>query len=174
MSGRHHISADVLSGKTSDVYFLRTQQVLRAESLDPVMTMEAFPNTGGVLCGILEVLALMARALPGDAEVLALQRGSRWRRRKSPCASAARTRRSACTKTPCRACLRTPAAGLEHAAVVGGCVGCSTPPGAALAGVQPSGMMPHAMVQVIAGKPVAKRGRIPGVTPNAPTAHRSY
>lgn len=35
---------------------------------------------------------------------------------------------------------------LEYAAVVGGCVGCSTPAGAALAGIAASGTIPHALI----------------------------
>jgi len=35
---------------------------------------------------------------------------------------------------------------MEYAAIVGGCVSCSTPVGAQLAGVTPSGTMPHAMM----------------------------
>ena len=35
---------------------------------------------------------------------------------------------------------------MEYAAVGGGCVGCATPAGAALAGVAPTGTLPHALV----------------------------
>lgn len=41
------------------------------------------------------------------------------------------------------------AARLEYAAVVGGCVGCATPAGAALAGIEPSGTIPHALILCI-------------------------
>ncbi len=37
---------------------------------------------------------------------------------------------------------------MEYAAMVGGCVGCATPDGAALAGKSASGTMPHAMILV--------------------------
>jgi len=37
---------------------------------------------------------------------------------------------------------------MEYAAVVGGCVGCATPAGAKLAGLSPSGTIPHAMILV--------------------------
>ncbi len=37
---------------------------------------------------------------------------------------------------------------MEYAAVVGGCVGCATPAGAALAGLNPSGTIPHAMILI--------------------------
>jgi nicotinate phosphoribosyltransferase len=38
------------------------------------------------------------------------------------------------------------AANMDYAAVVGGCLSCSSPAGARLAGVTPSGTMPHAMI----------------------------
>jgi nicotinate phosphoribosyltransferase len=37
---------------------------------------------------------------------------------------------------------------MEYAAVVGGCVGSATPAGAALAGLSPSGTIPHAMILI--------------------------
>ncbi|MBI2861868.1 MAG: nicotinate phosphoribosyltransferase [Chloroflexi bacterium] len=40
------------------------------------------------------------------------------------------------------------AAILDYAAIVGGCIGCSTPAGAKLAGVKATGTIPHAMVLV--------------------------
>ena len=40
------------------------------------------------------------------------------------------------------------AAQMEYAAIVGGCSTCATPAGAALAGKQPSGTMPHAMILI--------------------------
>lgn len=41
------------------------------------------------------------------------------------------------------------AARMEYAALVGGCSGCSTPAGAALAGIEPSGTIPHALILVL-------------------------
>ncbi len=67
----------ILSGKTADVYFVRTQTILEKEGLDPVVTMEVFPERGGVLCGMKEVLDLLATVLPEDAEVWALEEGER-------------------------------------------------------------------------------------------------
>lgn len=37
---------------------------------------------------------------------------------------------------------------MEYAAIVGGCVGCATPAGAKLAGLSPSGTIPHAMILI--------------------------
>jgi nicotinate phosphoribosyltransferase len=75
MSNRSTVSEAVLSGHTADIYFSRTQAVLRAEGLDPVVTMEVFSSDSGILCGMDEVLELLARVLPEDGEVWALDEG---------------------------------------------------------------------------------------------------
>lgn len=41
------------------------------------------------------------------------------------------------------------AAQMEYAAIVGGCATCATPAGARLAGKQPSGTMPHALILIL-------------------------
>lgn len=66
---------DVLSGDTADVYFARTQAILRSEGLNPVVSMEVFSNGDGILCGMREVLALLERVLPPQGEVWALGEG---------------------------------------------------------------------------------------------------
>ncbi|MFQ6122977.1 MAG: nicotinate phosphoribosyltransferase, partial [Dehalococcoidales bacterium] len=69
-------SQAVLSGETADIYFARTIDILRREGINPVATMEVFPSRAGVLCGIEEVKALLARVLPKDnREVWALDEG---------------------------------------------------------------------------------------------------
>jgi len=75
MSKLSKISDAVLSGHTADIYFSRTQAILRAEGLDAVVTMEVFANGAGILCGMNEVLDLLAQVLPEDAEVWALAEG---------------------------------------------------------------------------------------------------
>ncbi len=70
------INGAILSGYTADIYFARTQAILRAEGLDPVVTMEVFPNHDGILCGINEALDLLAQVLPEDSEVWALAEGA--------------------------------------------------------------------------------------------------
>ena len=64
-----------LSEDRADIYFARTQQILKAEGLNPVVTMEIFPNGPGILCGMREVLDLLAAVLPQDGEVWALDEG---------------------------------------------------------------------------------------------------
>jgi len=69
-------SEAVLSGETTDVYFARTIDILRREGIDPVATMEVFTSRAGILCGIEEVKALLAKALPAEnREVWALAEG---------------------------------------------------------------------------------------------------
>jgi len=67
---------EVLSGHTADVYFKRSIEILQAEGRNPEATMEVFPGRPGVLCGILEVTALLEKVLPPDkSEVWALSEG---------------------------------------------------------------------------------------------------
>ena len=66
----------VLSGESTDIYFARTIEILRHEGRNPIATMEVFPGRAGVLCGMEEVKALLARVLPEDnREVWALAEG---------------------------------------------------------------------------------------------------
>ncbi|MFQ6015680.1 MAG: nicotinate phosphoribosyltransferase [Anaerolineae bacterium] len=64
-----------LADDRADVYFSRTQIVLKKEGLDSVVTMEVFPARRGVLCGMKEVLQLLASVLPETGEVWALEEG---------------------------------------------------------------------------------------------------
>ena len=66
----------VLSGETADIYFARTVEILRHEAFNPAATMEVFASRAGILCGIEEVKALLARVLPeANREVWALAEG---------------------------------------------------------------------------------------------------
>lgn len=69
-------SRDVLSGRTADIYFRRTVEILQAEGLNPEVTMEVFPNRAGLLCGIEEVKALLKAVFKqGRADIRALDEG---------------------------------------------------------------------------------------------------
>ncbi len=69
-------SPEVISGDTADIYFVRTIDILRKENLNPVATMEVFGSRPGIICGIEEVKALLAKVLPADnREVWALSEG---------------------------------------------------------------------------------------------------
>ena len=170
----------ILSGQTSDVYFLRTLEVLEAEGLNPRVTMEIFPSGPGVLAGIDEALALLGRILPAGAEVLAMERGSPMQHKQvvlrisapylsfgiyetailgvlaqeSGWATAARRCVDAAGGVPiasfgARHVHPLVAARMDYAAVIGGCVACSTVLGARLAGVEAAGTMPHALVLIM-------------------------
>jgi nicotinate phosphoribosyltransferase len=64
-------------GPASDVYFRRAHDTLIGEGLDPVVTMEYFPDRGGVLCGMNQVLDLLRPSLAGGGQAWALGEGDR-------------------------------------------------------------------------------------------------
>lgn len=69
------IHSSILSGETADIYFLRTRDILSKEGINPIVTMEVFPNRDGMLCGITEVQALLKKVLRHDCKVWALSEG---------------------------------------------------------------------------------------------------
>ncbi|MCK5577033.1 MAG: nicotinate phosphoribosyltransferase [Dehalococcoidales bacterium] len=173
-------SRDVLSGETADVYFARTVEVLRKEGLNPVATMEAFASRAGILCGIDEVKALLARVLPDNRQVWALEEGEPMERKEvvlritapyqsyglyetaicgilaqcSGWATAAGECAGAAGGIPvisfgARHVHPSVAGIMDYAAVVGGCQGCSSTAGAKLAGIEPAGTIPHALIIVM-------------------------
>lgn len=170
-------SDDTLVGHNADIYFLRARQVMEAEGIAPWVTVELFPNGDGLLCGMLEALALLARVLPTGAEVEALNEGAPMQAKEvvlrirapypafaiyetailgtlaheSGWATAAQACAQAAAPVPvisfgARHVHPDVSARMEYAATVGGCAGCATPLGAALAGIQPSGTLPHALI----------------------------
>ncbi len=171
----------VLSGETADIYFARTIEILRYEGLNPVATMEVFSSRAGILCGMEEVKALLARVLPEDnREVWALVEGETMDRKEvvlritapyqsyglyetaiigilahcSGWATAARECVEAARGIPiisfgARHVHPSVAGVMDYSAIVGGCVGCSSIAGASLAGIEPSGTMPHALIIVM-------------------------
>ncbi len=176
----------VLSGETADIYFARTVEILRHEGRNPVTTMEVFPGWAGVLCGLEEVRALLARVLPEDnREVWALAEGEAMAAKEVVLRITAPYQSyglyetaidgilSHCSgwATAARQCVEV-ARGLplisfgvrgvhplvvgvmDYAAIIGGCVGCSSIAGAKLAGIEPSGTIPHALI-IIMGDTVA-------------------
>lgn len=70
-------STATLQGKNADVYFLRTREILQAEGLNPVVTMEVFCRQDAVLAGMREVRSLLEHVLPPEAEVWGLEEGTR-------------------------------------------------------------------------------------------------
>ena len=174
-------SETVISGETADIYFARTIDILRHEALNPVATMEVFSSRAGLVCGIEEVKALLARVLPEDnREVWALAEGntmdrkevvlritapyqsyglyetamigilancSGWATAAGECAEAARG--IPIVSFGARHVHPSVAGVMDYSAIVGGCAGCSSVAGARLAGKEPIGTMPHALIIVM-------------------------
>jgi nicotinate phosphoribosyltransferase len=177
-------AADVLSGETADVYFDRARTILAAEGLDPVVTMEVFSRSEGILCGAEEAIAYLREVFAeagGDPEpvVESLHDGDPFSSRETVMRITARYRAFGLYETAILGILAScsgwataarrivdaaapiPVIGfgarhvhpsvadqMDYASVVGGCIGASTPAGARLAGLAPTGTMPHALVLI--------------------------
>lgn len=172
------VSEAILSGDTADVYFSRTKTILARQGLDPLVTMEVFPGRAGILCGMKEVLELLRTAAPMaevdaleegapmDAKEIVLRIRAHYSAfglyetallgmlsSESGWATAARTIVDAAAPIPvisfgARHVHPNVAPQLEYAAIIGGCATGATPAGTRLAGKQPSGTIPHAMVLI--------------------------
>ncbi len=70
-------------GPASDVYFQRAEVTLRGEGLDPIVTMEYFPDREGVLCGIKDTESLLREVLREGDELWALSEGDRMSAREA-------------------------------------------------------------------------------------------
>jgi nicotinate phosphoribosyltransferase len=147
-----------LSGDNADVYFLRTQQVLRSDGRNPIVTMEAFcRKEGATLCGIDEVKGLLAVALHEEA---AAGRATVWGLRdgdvigakevvlriRAPYLSFAHLTRVIAFGA--RHVHPNVADRLDHAALIGGAQGASTSAASARHGIAPVGTMPHALILI--------------------------
>lgn len=168
----------ILTGDTADVYFARTRTILAKEGLDPVVAMEIFPGRAGILCGISEVIDLLRTTAPdaeiyalGEGAAMSekeivLRIRARYSKfglyetailgtlaHESGWATAAREIVQTAAPVPvvsfgARHVHPDVAARLEYAAIIGGCITGATPAGARLAGKQPSGTIPHAMILI--------------------------
>ncbi|HOR54750.1 MAG TPA: nicotinate phosphoribosyltransferase [Synergistales bacterium] len=171
---------EILSGKTTDIYFVKTRDILDAcGRLDAPVVAEIFAKRGGVFAGIPEVVSLLEDT---GVEILSLREGDTF----APDEVVARISgpysafgmyetvilgmlaSSTGWATAARECVEAaggrpvlsfgarhvhPAVSsvMERAAVVaGGCVGASCILGAKLAGIEPRGTIPHAAI-LIAG-----------------------
>lgn len=169
---------EIRSGATADVYFVRTKEILEREGRgDTVVTAEIFAGRPGVLAGTIECLELL-KGLPvevwavGEGEPFAeketlmrivgpygefgpyetallgiLASSSAW-------ATAARQCREATPGIPfycfgARHVHPAVAPVLERAAIVGGATGAACILGAKLAGQEPVGTVPHALVLIL-------------------------
>jgi len=180
-SGRKFFSAtpeEIISGATSDIYFVRTHEILRQLNLvDTPVTAEVFCRRDGIFAGIKEVMDLLADK---DVEVWALPEGSPMQAKEvvlritgpygefgifetpilgflassSGWATAAREVKEAAPDKPvlcfgARHIHPAVAPAMERAAIIGGCDGASCILGAKLAGHEPQGTIPHAMILII-------------------------
>ena len=180
-SGRifHSASHDeILAGATTDVYFIRTLEILRAAGReDTVVTAEIFTSRPGVMCGVEEAVNLLGTL---DVEVWVLPEGLEFTRKETimrirgrysefgiyETAILGMLASASGWATAARECKRLaggravlcfgarhvhPAVApvMERAAIVGGVDGCSCILGAKLAGQEPKGTVPHAVMLIV-------------------------
>ncbi|MCH8848559.1 MAG: nicotinate phosphoribosyltransferase [Chloroflexi bacterium] len=71
------VRPSVITGDTADVYLHRTQRILRNEGLNPLVTMEFACSRSAVLCGAMEVKAVLSKVTSeGNREVWAVEEGA--------------------------------------------------------------------------------------------------
>ena len=63
-SPQFEIRPSLIKGDPADAYLHWTKEVMRLESLNPVVTMDLYASSDGVLCGVEEVKALLKSVLP--------------------------------------------------------------------------------------------------------------
>lgn len=173
---------EILSGATTDIYFLRTRDILRKLGLlDTPVKAEVFCRKNGIFCGTEEVRRLLE---PAGVELLALPDGTEFKagdtvmRISGPYGNfglyetallgiTASSTGWATAAAKCKAAAEessvicfgarhihpSVAPVMERSAIIGGVDGCSCIIGALLAGKKPVGTMPHAAV-IIAGDTV--------------------
>lgn len=169
---------EISCGATTDIYFVKTYEILRAKGLlDTPVTAEVFARRSGVLAGVPEVLNLLKGkqleiwGLPegetfsakevvlrikgayGDfglfeTTILGFLAGS------SGWATAARQAKEAAGGRPvfcfgARHVHPAVAPVMERAAIIGGADGASCILGAKLAGKEPAGTVPHAVILIM-------------------------
>lgn len=169
---------EILKGYTTDVYFLRSLEVLRKVGKEKIRVCgEIFAQGAGIFCGLSEVLLLLKGC---DVSVWSLEEGESFRSREvvmrieglysafgiyetavlgilassSAWCTAARACKEAAGSKPilsfgARHVHPSVAPVMERAALVGGADGTSCVLGAKLYGREPSGTMPHAFVLIL-------------------------
>jgi nicotinate phosphoribosyltransferase len=169
---------EILRGETSDIYFVRTQEILSHLDLaETPVTAEAFCRRDGIFAGSEEVMRLLQNQ---DVEIWALPEGTPMQSKEvvlrikgryqefgvyetallgimassSGWATAAREVKDAADGKPvtcfgARHIHPAVAPVMERAAIIGGCDGASCILAAKLAGREPQGTIPHAMILII-------------------------
>jgi len=169
---------EIVAGATADVYFVKTQEILEHEGKgDTIVTAEIFPSRPGVLAGIPECLQLL-KGLPvkvwavSEGETFVekdtllritgpysafgpyetallgiLASSSAWATAARECKEAAPNLPVVCFGA--RHIHPAVAPVMERAAIVGGMDGAACILGAKLAGKEPVGTIPHALVLIM-------------------------
>jgi nicotinate phosphoribosyltransferase len=169
---------EIVQGATTDVYFVKTQEILEKSGLkDTVVTAEVFARRGGLLAGVPEVLALFQNC---DVKVWSLEEGDFFEPKEvvmriegkyadfgiyetallgilassSGWATAAREAKEAAGNSlmlcfGARHVHPAIAPVMERAAIIGGADGASCILGAKLAGKEPAGTVPHAIFLIM-------------------------
>jgi nicotinate phosphoribosyltransferase len=169
---------EILSGATTDIYFVKTMEILRDMELsDTIVTAEIFPRKPGIFAGVPEVHNLLKDK---DIELWSLPEGSAFQPKdivmrikgkysefglfettilgflasSSGWATAARKVKEAAGDSPiscfgARHVHPAVAPVMERAALVGGADSASCILGAKLAGREPAGTAPHALMLII-------------------------
>ncbi|NLO89508.1 MAG: nicotinate phosphoribosyltransferase [Clostridia bacterium] len=169
---------EILSGATTDIYFIRTRQALVGLGLDKThVAAEIFPRKSGIFCGLDEVLNLLEDQ---EVEVWALPEGSKFEEKEivmrivgpydnfgiyetailgilansSGWATAAFEVKEAAGDKPvycfgARHVHPAVAPVMERSAIIGGADGASCILGAKIAGMEPAGTVPHAFFLIV-------------------------
>ena len=169
---------EILAGATTDIYFIRTLEILRATGHDKTeVTAEIFTSKPGVLCGVEEAVNLLRKK---DVKVWTMSEGEEFGQKEvvmriqghysdfgiyetamlgmlassSGWATAARrckqlAQDKAVFSFGARHVHPSVAPVMERAAIVGGADGCSCILGAKLAGRKPTGTVPHAVILIV-------------------------
>jgi len=169
---------EILAGLTTDVYFVKTKQILESFGYhDSQVTAEIFPRRDGIIAGVEEALNLLkgleveVEALPEGSPFKAKDVVMRIRGRyadfgiyetailgilahSSGWATAAYEVKKVTGDKPffcfgARHVHPAVAPVMERAAIVGGANGASCVLGAKLAGLEPSGTVPHALFLIV-------------------------
>lgn len=188
---------EILCGATSDIYFVRTHEILSQMGLaETPVAAEVFCRRDGVFAGIEEVMDLFGNQ---DVEVWALPEGAPMQSKEvvlqikghygefgvyetpilglmassSGWATAAREVKDAASGKPvlcfgARHIHPAVAPVMERAAIIGGCDGASCILAAKLAGREPQGTIPHAMILVIGDTVKAAQAYNELMPPDAP------
>ncbi|NMA01155.1 MAG: nicotinate phosphoribosyltransferase [Clostridia bacterium] len=169
---------EVLKGTTTDVYFVKTYEILKALNKENTQVVaEIFARKAGVFCGLPEVLNLLKDT---DVEVWSLQEGEEFQAKEvimrikgnygqfgiyetailgilassSGWATAAREVKEIAPDNSvlvfgARHVHPAVAPVMERSAIIGGVDGASCILGAKLAGVEPKGTVPHAVILIV-------------------------